>query len=204
MEDHINSLLFHKICCFCLFGISFKPFSGNKRRKLKKDAIPTIFPSYPKYLQPNEPAKRRILKRLASAPLQSAVHKKRKTEDNLRQVHADHSYCSQESELPAQVKENEVKIINFRKKLKAVRQKNFQLKKKVTNLENILTSITAKFSVQDHVLDILKQASSEIPEALFGRLTKNLSSKSTCREAYPAALQTFALTLHFHSPKAYR
>jgi hypothetical protein len=38
-------------------------------------------------------------------------------------------------------------------------------------------SHTAKFSVQDLVMDILKQASSEIPEVLYTRLTRNVRLK---------------------------
>jgi hypothetical protein len=46
-----------------------------------------------------------------------------------------------------------------------------KLQQTVEELQNILPVIKAKFSVQDLVLDILKQASSEIPEVLYTRLT---------------------------------
>jgi hypothetical protein len=72
----------------------------------------------------------------------------------------------------------------------------------VTDLENILKELKAKFSIQGHVLDMLKQSGSEIPDSLFRRMTKNLSSKTTNRAEYPAALRSFALTLHFNSLKA--
>ncbi len=168
---------------------------------LRKDAVPTIFLNNPKSLQVREQKKRRALKRAISLPVRAS---KRPKISDIEQIITDHSYCLTEERFSKQLHDSESKMTFFRKTLKAVRQKNSRLQKNVDSLKNILSSIKEKFNIEDHVVDILKQAGAEIPEALFNRLTRNLSTKSTTREEYPPALQSFALTLHFHSPKAYR
>jgi hypothetical protein len=144
--------------------------------------------------------KRRELKISASSHSSSFKNaKKRRRSETVKQIEADHSYCSRKHTV-----DTEGLLAKASKKLKLAQRKILRLKKKVSNLHDMLKSIKRKFKIEDHVEDILKQSGAEIPKALFGRMTKNLSSKKTSGEAYPAALKTFALTLHFHSPKAYR
>jgi hypothetical protein len=64
---------------------------------LKKDAVPTIFDSFPKYLQTNQAAPRRVLKRtnLENDP-DVLPSKTRKLDPNLSPisiVENDHTYC---------------------------------------------------------------------------------------------------------------
>ena len=106
--------------------------------------------------------------------------------------------------LSLQLLEKQTMLSLARKRLKAVRQKYARLQTNVSKLESILKEIKGKFNIQDHIMDILKNCGSEIPGAFFRRLTKNLLSGKTTREEFPPALQSFALTLHFYSPKAYR
>jgi hypothetical protein len=175
---------------------------SGKLVRLKKDSVPTVFPDFPKSMQPSEPKKRRAVKRAASLP--PTKSKRRKIGEIREVIQNDHSYFSTEEKVSNKLKESEEKIKNMRKKLIAVKIKNKKLQKTVTDLQNMLPIIKSKFCVQEPVIDILRQASSEIPEALFTRLTRNLKSKHNSRAEYPTGLQTFALTLHFHSPKAYR
>jgi septal ring factor EnvC (AmiA/AmiB activator) len=177
--------------------------SGAKKRSLKKDAVPTIFPDFPPSLQPKPLSKRRVLKRSATSAIKTCRTKRKKKREIVAKVNSDHSYpypCTIEEKL----QDHDDQLINTRKKLKAVSRKNTQLQKRVCTLEKMLKEVKEKFGVQDHALTILQQAGSEIPECLFRRLTKNLKSNTTTREEYPPALRSFAMTLHFYSPKAYR
>jgi uncharacterized membrane protein YheB (UPF0754 family) len=176
---------------------------GAKIRKLRKDAVPTIFPSLPTFLQGKGLSKRRVLKRRATIPIITRKVKRRRKADIIAAVRHDHDYLSSQS-LEDQLKVRKVEVIQTRKKLKAVSRQNRKLEKTVSNLEQLLEDLKNQFNVQDHVLDILKQAGSGVPEHLFRRLTSNLSSQTTTREKYTPELRSFALTLHFYSPKAYR
>ena len=51
------------LLCSAHFISDFFTQSDSSKRQLKKEAIPTIFPSYPSYLQISIPKKRRELKR---------------------------------------------------------------------------------------------------------------------------------------------
>jgi DNA repair exonuclease SbcCD ATPase subunit len=175
--------------------------------------VPTIFPAHPKHLQVKKQTPRRILKRAAPSNLPVRNNKKRKIAALLSHIHADHSYpCTftqpsteeQLQEKSQQLKEMSEQLQEARKKLSAVRKRNVRLEKTVTSLEKLLKDLKANFNVQDHVLDMLKQSGSEITDSLFNRMAKNVSSQTTSRAEYPAALRSFALTLHFYSPKAYR
>jgi peptidoglycan hydrolase CwlO-like protein len=123
--------------------------------------------------------------------------------DIVAAVQADHTYSCHKT-IEQKLQEKDDKLTDTRKKLVAISRKHKKLQETVEDLQNMLKDVKNKFNIQDHVHDLLKQAASEIPEELFTRLTKNLSRNTTSREEYPPALRTFALTLHFYSPRAYR
>jgi hypothetical protein len=124
----------------------------------------------------------------------------------LSSVRSDHSYAhtaTPPSTAEILVKTTE-KLTNIRKKLDIARKKNGRLHNAVADMENMLKDLRAKFNIPDHVMNMLKESGSDIPASLFHWMAKNVSSKTTSRGEYPAALRSFALTLHFYSPKAYR
>jgi uncharacterized membrane protein YheB (UPF0754 family) len=145
---------------------------------------------------------RRILKRV-STPLPTSTSVKRRKLDILSAVKADHNYACHQT-VEDKLQNTEAKLFQTKRKLIAISRKHKHLRKTLDDLQNMLKDLKQKFSIQDHVHDLLKQAASEIPADLFRRLTKNVSSNMTSREKYPPALRTFALTLHFYSPRAYR
>ncbi len=130
-------------------------------RRLTKDAIPTLFPAFPKSMQPKarSKVKRTALKRLPLAPA-NRPSKKMKTEHALKVFMADHSsYAAAESNLPAQLKEKEEKIVEVKKKLQLVQQRNKKLLEKVTILESMVGKYKdAPVQAQTPDMDILKQA----------------------------------------------
>ncbi len=130
-------------------------------RRLTKDAIPTIFPAFPKSMQPKPRSKvKRIeLKRLPLAPA-NRPSKKMKTEHALKVFMADHSsYAAAESNVPAQLKEKEEKIVEIKRKLHLLQRRNKKLLEKVTSLESMVgkyKDVTVQAQTPD--MDILKQA----------------------------------------------
>jgi hypothetical protein len=103
--------------------------------------------------------KRTALKRLPLAPA-NRPSKKMKTEHALKVFMADHSsYAAAESNLPAQLKEKEEKIVEIKRKLHLLQRRNKKLLEKVASLESMVGKYKdVPLQAQTPDMDILKQA----------------------------------------------
>ena len=92
----------------------------------------------------------------------------------------------------------------LRKKLLKTQTQKRRLHKNCQSLLEILQQLKKKKMVGQNAFEVLKQSASDVPFELFQRLQKNLTQNISTTAIYPDSLKNFALTLHFHSPKAYR
>ncbi len=108
--------------------------------------------------KPRSKVKRTELKRLPLAPA-NRPSKKMKTEHALKVFMADHSsYAAAESNLPAQLKEKEEKIVEIKRKLHLLQRRNKKLLEKVTSLESMVGKYKdVRVQAQTPDMDILKQ-----------------------------------------------
>ena len=79
------------------------------------------------------------------------------------------------------------------------RNKTYRLKKKVSSLNDVITSLTDNHYVSNECADILEKSISGAPLDLMKRITSGRKPGS-----YPPELRSFAMTLKFYSAKAYR
>ena len=86
------------LLCSAHFISDFFTQSDSSKRRLKKEAIPTIFPSYPSYLQITIPKKRRELKRKIVDQTKNQVSAPKKQKTALDIVELDHNYCISNAE----------------------------------------------------------------------------------------------------------
>jgi hypothetical protein len=109
--------------------------------------------------KPRSQVKRTALKRLPLAPA-NRPSKKMKTEHALKVFMADHSsYAAAESNLPAQLKEKEEKIVEIKRKLHLLQRRNKKLLEKVASLESMVGKHKdVPLQAQTPDMDILKQA----------------------------------------------
>jgi hypothetical protein len=72
-----------------------------------------------------------------------------------------------------------------------------------STLADIVIQLKNRRLLGENAYEVLKKAASNVPFELVERLRKKLTTHDT-REKYPQSLKDFAMTLNFHSPKAYR
>lgn len=96
----------------------------------------------------------------------------------------------------------ELKNDENRKKIKLLHQSKRRLKKKVTNLKEIMKSIKKSKVMQDDSFEILNSVAACSEEFLYRQMCKKTSLKLPTK--YSPQLRRFALTLHYLSPRAYR
>ena len=186
---------------------SYEP--GLKIQRLKKNAVPSIFPTFPSYLQTQPTTSRRALKRLES---EKAAHepctKKPKVEPYLSPsliVEIDHSYCKPKAEVLEVLLEQEIsKNELLKRKLHNAKQSKRKLQQNWKDLLEVVTQLKTRNLVGEKAFEVLKQAASQVPFELVQRLQKKVTQTIPHNEKYPEELKSFALTLHFYSPKAYR
>ena len=182
---------------------------GLKIRRLKKDPIPSIFPLFPSYLQTKSTAPRRALKRIhehdGEDELQSKVPKNETVPSPEMIVEKEHSYCKPKAEVVQVLLEQEIsRNEELRRKLNNSNLKNRRLEENFRGLIEVVAELKSKSLVGEKAAEVLKQAASEVPFELFQRLQKKLSQKVPPNQKYPQVLKSFALTLHFYSPRACR
>ena len=130
------------LLCSAHFISDFFTQSDSSKRRLKKEAIPTIFPSYPSYLQITIPKKRRELKRKIVDQTKNQVSAPKKQKTALDIVELDHNYCISNAEALNTKLQQETERKNIvSKKLRSQREENKKLKETVTGLQDIVSKL---------------------------------------------------------------
>lgn len=100
------------------------------------------------------------------------------------------------------------KLIRSQKALKTkeriIKLKNRQLqrvRKRIISLKEVITDLRRQRMVSENCLSCLDSISDQGVKQFIERAIRN--GKSVSRRQYPPALRSFALTLHFYSPRAY-
>jgi hypothetical protein len=188
-------------CCF---------ITDLKNRRLKPSAFPTIFKGFPKYLQSQNAVPQRNLKRKTSKiEVDSSVTESQNVQNQSllpsETVLIDHNYCAlSPKKLNQKLQEEKERNKSLNKKLKTCQRNNQRLKANVSNLQDVVTRLKQQRLLGENAFNVLQKCATEVPNELFKRLQTKLTERENLRETYPQTLRNFALTLHFHSPKAYR
>lgn len=92
------------------------------------------------------------------------------------------------------------KIVLKNKQLKALREKQSRLKKKVATFSNVISELRKKLNNED--IEILKNIPSNNKDFLVRYIKKTMQQPA--EKSYSPDLRSFALQLNFYSPRAYR
>ena len=176
-----------------------RPPGGKQRALLKGDAVPSIFSSYPTYLQ-SPPAKtRRILVRgdvagpsSAGADVAEQISEIPETTNEV--APAEPVEKKPRGRPPIPVKKQLPKL---RKSVHALRKQVLRLKRKAQIQKNVLALLQKDSKIQQAQLDVI--------DGCLGELVKNQAKNKIRkkRKEYSQKIKEFALTIYYYSPKAY-
>lgn len=201
------------ICSIHFSDDCFRKYHSQVR--IKEDAVPTIF-SFPQHLQKKVTVNRRPLNRpVAQAAVspsnafsvnsgQSSVEGAESQLVTAQSIAAVHNYACQTSPrclkrkfdtlLEQQRRQQDI----MRKRLKVVRQRLFRQQKKMTTMAEVIKNLKSRPDLNSTCIDMIERCFGHIPAEMLKRKLTNNSKKP-----YSDDLRSFALTLHFYSPKAY-
>jgi hypothetical protein len=117
----------------------------------------------------------------------------------------DHQYALPDSKtlrqrLDLQIDHNE----SLEKKFKAKSVMLHRMRRKVSSMAEVITDLEGKNLVSQQAASHLSSLTENIPLELYDRFQSNQCEGNTSHAKYSPALRTFALTLSFISPSAYR
>ena len=151
---------------------------GTYVRRLKPDAVPSVFPAFPSYLKEKQTS-RRILKRksenTSELSLENAGRKKMfanmPNEENICHD-ANENIQNKQVDKQIQTEENAIEI-NLKKKIKSLQQKLRRKEKKITNLQDMLQILREKGLVNEDMENFLKDRFEGTVQKLFVNEMKN-------------------------------
>ena len=95
-------------------------------------------------------------------------------------------------------------IASLRKKVYNLERKNNRLHAKLSNLDSIISELKSKFFISDEISQALHGAGTSVTNIFQRVSTKMRSKKSNLKSHhYSESIRSFAITLHFYSPRAY-
>lgn len=97
----------------------------------------------------------------------------------------------------------ENKYQELEQKYKIQNQQLKRLQKKTSHFEDIINQLNQERMSSENCSSALKSIPSEGLKQLWERVIANSEQSKVSKSMYPPALRSFALTLHFYSPRAY-
>lgn len=169
------------------------------RRRLKRCAVPSVFPGYPKVLSFQMHRRRDPLDR-SKITYKAKVNK---TIAYLRRcIHLDHSYAKHQTVMDDLI-ETKAKLRIYRRLLKNATTRISILRTKNVNLSNLLKPIRNKRLACEDTLLFLERMFSDTKLEIFKSELHNYKRTKKYGLRYTAGINKFALTLNYLSPKAY-
>ena len=132
-------------------------------------------------------------------------HEYSKSTETPNKVYLKRKISSMQSRLDlssTKLKSTEGQLTSARKKIKMLLQSKRRLAKRQGHLQSIISALRKENLMSNDSLDVLEKSAGGLKE-LFDRLASKRKGLSMPRQ-YSAELRSFALTLHFYSPAAYR
>ncbi|KAG5869148.1 hypothetical protein JTB14_031129 [Gonioctena quinquepunctata] len=113
-----------------------------------------------------------------------------------------HNYSSSQKK-----KLRQLKVKKIQKRLRANRSKTKRLKKKISNMGQIISDLRKRKLVSENALDVLEISCSKVSVSIMRKALRNAETlkkgKKLPRDKIPEEIRSFALTLQFYSSKAY-
>lgn len=182
----------------------FRTYSNQLR--LKEDAVPSVF-DFPSHLQKRRAERRPLVKYDSLQSTEAVLSTSSICDIHAEQspsVNAMHNYAVMTS--PRAVKRKYEDMLQkermrrsvANKRLKVARRCLFRKKHKLNSMKDIISELKKKKDISVASVELIERCFGHIPAEM---LKRKLTLKS--RQPYCDDLRSFALTLHFYSPKAY-
>lgn len=180
-------------------------FYGPSRKRLHRNAIPTIFKMYPKCLQ--EEIKQKFSNLTFDVPkkhkVQQVYTEEELLEMNVKRIKLEHDYTDRKS-MSDKLDDEKKKSAALRKELKAATEKLKRREKKVDKLKDVISHLKeADLLTTDDSEEMERTLGEAAASQLISRYEKNCKSGVASNQSYPDALKAFSSTLLFYSRKAY-
>ena len=162
--------------------------------------MPKVFPAFPSYMQPKTSKGRRSP--TIRQPLSTSMSECSDQPD-MEIPAATAMPCpvaSPSAPLKRKLESTENKLMASRKKIKTLLQVKRRLIKRTAVLKSVIAELRQQAIVSSSCVDVLQSCASGIPDLLKRQQSKAL--KQPLESKYSPELRSFALTLHFYSPRA--
>ena len=171
--------------------------------RLREGAVPSIF-DFPVHLQPKDQPKRKPPKNrhVAEDIADNIEENVSASVSTLEIANPPITESPTKELLKRKQDETNENLERARKKIKLLHQTKRRLKKKNAMLHSVIEDLRKKSFISEQSLDVLQQCSGGISDLLKRQPAKLSQGKSA--KQYSPALRSFAMTLNFYSPRAYK
>lgn len=170
------------------------------KTRIKENSIPSVFKAFPNYLQ-KKLKKRRLPKDRTCFPLSPYQEQVSSTSHSSNSIPSLPEKSPSKEFYKRKLDDATEKIKKYRKKIHSLQQTKRRQKKKIDDLTSFLSELKQKHFIDNDILETLNQAVGPNKEFLLRQLSKVTSLHQPT--TYSEELKTFALMLHFYSPRAY-
>ena len=171
------------ICSDHFLQSDFVQHTGIYKR-LKADAVPSVFSGFPEHLQKTT-VKRKLPMERNTEPSPTKIRKA---------AIFDHSYTSTEASATEKVKK-------LSKKVHALHQCVYRRNQKIKNMSDLIQQLKEKSYIAEKQANLLEFNFSGMAKELCTNQMNNPLKKQYRK--YTDETKQFAMTLHYYSPKAY-
>lgn len=120
---------------------------------------------------------------------------------NSQSVNHDHHYYVSPSTLRKKLIKTKGILKNKERTIKLKKRQFQSLQNRIKGLKEVITDLRRKNMVSENCFSCLNSISDQGVKEFVERAIKN--GKKLSKRQYPPALRSFAITLHFYSPRAY-
>ena len=189
--------------------------------RIRENAVPSIFEQFPSYLQKKVKQRKPPKERSAKSKIESTVFYSDLAASALTApesssgIHTSptpsmsslpHTNNQEDtprrSELKRKLFQTEQKLLTSRKKIKVLLQTKRRLVKKNASLISIIADLKNHNLLSTESLSVLENSACGVNDLIKRKILKCLNQSTSNR--YSPELRSFALTLYFYSPHAYR
>lgn len=187
--------------------------------RLRDNAVPSVFPAFPSYLHKAPPKTRKPPKLRSPSPSSSSAAagtflpsamsettrlstQPRSTGTTQPPTAADCCDTPRKAALKRKLSTTASKLLSSRKKIKLLQQSRRRLLKKMASLTTVISELRKNDLMSIDSLSVLEKSAGGVADLLKRQVNKQIGKPLPV--SYSAELRSFALTLNFYSPRAYR
>lgn len=173
--------------------------------RIRNGAVPRIFEAFPKHLQENHPPKRKastnrtVTDNCNDSPVSVDVLPLQLSPNVPTEVE---SLRKENETLKRKLDNSENELIASKKKIKVLQQSKRRLAKRNADLKSVLSELEKKRFMSEDSINLLENCAGGVSDLLLRQIAKH--SNKPVPKSYSPELRSFALTLYFYSPHAYR